>query len=48
MPQCNNCKREVEIEKIHAFYPEDSSHLCCDCFGEDSAPTAPAVKKAQE
>jgi len=32
---CDLCKRKVKKERIYAFYPEDSTYICKDCFDKN-------------
>jgi len=32
--KCDLCGREVSENEIYAFYPEDSSYICKNCFGK--------------
>lgn len=30
--KCDFCREDKKIEEIYAFYPEDSTYICKNCF----------------
>ncbi|MCS7180804.1 MAG: hypothetical protein N2589_04620 [bacterium] len=32
MIRCDLCKKEKKEEEIYAYYPEDGSYICKECF----------------
>lgn len=32
MVRCEICNRQLKLEEIYAFYPEDSTYICKECF----------------
>ncbi len=45
MIKCDVCKKEFEERDIYAFYPEDSSYICKECFRKNNGQKGKQIKE---
>jgi hypothetical protein len=45
---CDICGKKRKEEEIYAFYPEDSSYICKECFEKNKKENFEKSKKENE